>query len=39
MKVVADKIKMSLNPKDFQAEGNVRTIIHNVDSDNFEEGL
>lgn len=37
--IIADKIKMSLNPKDFQAEGNVRTIIHNVDSDNFEEDL
>lgn len=30
--IVADKIKMTLNPKDFQAEGNVRTIIHNIDT-------
>ena len=30
--IVADKIKITLDPKDFQAEGNVRTIIHNVDT-------
>ena len=30
--IVADKIRISLNPKDFQAEGNVRTIIHNVNT-------
>lgn len=30
--IIADKIKMTLNPKDFQAEGNVRTIIHNIDT-------
>lgn len=30
--IVADKIKMTLDPKDFQAEGNVRTIIHNIDT-------
>ena len=23
---------MTINPKDFQAEGNVRTIIHNIDT-------
>ena len=30
--IIADKIKMTMNPKDFVAEGNVRTIIHNIDS-------
>jgi len=30
--IIADKIKMTMNPKDFIAEGNVRTIIHNVDT-------
>lgn len=30
--IIADKIKMTMNPKDFSAEGNVRTIIHNVDT-------
>ena len=30
--IIADKIKMTMNPKDFQAEGNVRTIIHNIDT-------
>ncbi len=30
--IIADKIKMTMNPKDFVAEGNVRTIIHNVDT-------
>lgn len=30
--IVADKIKITLEPKDFQAEGNVRTIIHNIDT-------
>ena len=30
--IIADKIKMSLKPKDFTAEGNVRTVIHNVDT-------
>lgn len=29
--IMADKIKMTMNPKDFTAEGNVKTIIHNVD--------
>ena len=32
--IIADKIKMTMDPKDFTAEGNVRTIIHNVDSKN-----
>ena len=26
--ITADKIKVILDPKNFQAEGNVRTIIH-----------
>ena len=30
--IIADKIKMTMTPKDFKAEGNVRTIIHNVDT-------
>ena len=30
--IVADKIKMTLDPKDFQAEGNVRTVIHNIET-------
>ena len=30
--IVADKIKLTLDPKDFQAEGNVRTIIHNIET-------
>ena len=30
--IIADKIKMTMEPKDFKAEGNVRTIIHDVDT-------
>lgn len=30
--IIADKIRITLEPKDFQAEGNVRTIIHNIDT-------
>ena len=30
--IIADKIKITLDPKDFQAEGNVRTVIHNIDT-------
>lgn len=30
--IIADKIKMTMEPKDFTAEGNVKTIIHNVDT-------
>ncbi len=30
--IIADKIKMTMDPKDFVAEGNVRTIIHNIDT-------
>jgi len=37
--IVADKIKMTLDPKDFQAEGNVRTIIHNIDTKNMNGDL
>lgn len=37
--IVADKIKMTLDPKDFQAEGNVRTIIHNIDTKDMDGNL
>lgn len=37
--IVADKIKITLDPKDFQAEGNVRTIIHNVDTKDADRDL
>ncbi|MCQ2739181.1 MAG: hypothetical protein MJ237_03010 [bacterium] len=37
--IIADKIKMTLNPKDFQAEGNVRTVIHNIDTKDVGESL
>lgn len=37
--IIADKIKMTLEPKDFQAEGNVRTIIHNIDTKEVNEEL
>ena len=30
--IIADKIMMTMNPKDFKAEGNVRTIIHNIET-------
>lgn len=30
--IIADKIKMTMDPKDFVAEGNVKTIIHNIDT-------
>ena len=30
--IIADKLKLTMNPKDFVAEGNVKTIIHNVDT-------
>ncbi len=30
--IYADKIKMKLDPKDFQAEGNTRTVIKNIGS-------
>ena len=37
--IIADKIKMVLDPKDFQAEGNVRTIIHNIDTKDVNKDL
>lgn len=30
--IIADKIKITMDPKDFSAEGNVRTIIHNINT-------
>ena len=30
--IIADKIRITLDPKDFEADGNVRTIIHNIDT-------
>lgn len=30
--IIADKIRITMDPKDFQAEGNVRTVIHNIDT-------
>lgn len=30
--IVADKIKMTMEPKNFSAEGNVKTIIHNIET-------
>ncbi len=35
--IIADKIKMTMEPKDFIAEGNVRTIIHDIDTKDNEE--
>ena len=37
--IIADKIRITIEPKDFQAEGNVRTIIHNIDTKDVEEDL
>ena len=37
--IIADKIKMVLDPKDFEAEGNVRTIIHNIDTKDMDKDL
>ncbi|MCQ2754505.1 MAG: hypothetical protein MJ231_05600 [bacterium] len=37
--IIADKIRMTMRPKDFQAVGNVRTIIHNVDTSDADEEL
>lgn len=34
--IYADKIKMKMKPKDFEAEGNTRTVIKNIGSDNGE---
>lgn len=35
--IFADKIKMVLNPKDFHAEGNTRTVIRNIGNGQSEE--
>ena len=35
--IIADKIRMTLEPKDFQAEGNVRTIIHDIETKDGED--
>ena len=35
--IIADKINMTMNPKVFVAEGNVRTIIHNIDTKDEED--
>ena len=37
--IIADKIRMTLDPKDFEAEGNVRTIIHNIDTKEVNEEI
>jgi lipopolysaccharide export system protein LptA len=38
--IYADKIKMTLNPKDFHADGNTRTVIKNIgDGDDSQVGL
>ncbi|MEE3349029.1 MAG: LptA/OstA family protein [Candidatus Gastranaerophilaceae bacterium] len=34
--IYADKIKMKMKPKDFQAEGNTRTVIKNIGAENGE---
>lgn len=36
--IYADKIKMVLNPKDFHAEGNTRSVIRNIGNGQSEEG-
>lgn len=36
--IYADKIKMKLEPKDFQAEGNTRTVIKNIGSGDSGDG-
>jgi len=37
--VEADRINMTMNPKDFKAEGNVKTLIPNVSSSSQENGF
>lgn len=39
--IFADKIKMTMNPKDFHADGNTRTVIKNIGSgsNNNDEGI
>ena len=34
--IYANKIKMILNPKDFYAEGNTKTVIKNIQSSDLE---
>ena len=36
--IYADKMKMMLNPKDFHAEGNTRTVIRNIGNGSEEQG-
>lgn len=35
--IIADKIRITLEPKDFAAEGDVRTIIHNLNSKDMDD--
>ena len=35
--IIADKIRLTLEPKDFEADGNVRTIIRNIETKDGEE--
>ena len=37
--IYADKIRMILEPKDFQATGNTRTVIRNIGSGNNDSGM
>jgi len=37
--IYADKIRMTLDPKDFQASGNTRTVIKNIGSGNNDSGM
>lgn len=37
--IYADKIKMMVNPKDFHAEGNTRTVIRNIGNGQSEESV
>lgn len=37
--IIADKIRLTLDPKDFEAEGNVRTVIRNIDTKDLDEEL
>lgn len=37
--IIADKIMITLDPKDFKAEGNVRTVIHNIDTKSMDGDL
>ena len=35
--IIADRIRLTLDPKDFEADGNVRTIIRNIETKDGEE--